>query len=346
MDNEFPEELLPTNPEHNHGQPQQDKPRGGRLVRRIMVGAAVIISIPFLVYFARIWIPKIWTNLHFVNFIVASIPTILSILFAFIVDKDLEHRMRKRWRLCIVAVGMIYSCFLWHQQDLTDQANAKQTTDAVTTAVQTANNHTDAQFKLANQHADSQFGAVQKDVKGVSDQNVALSQALARATGDINTNLGKVGKPDPPVPAALNFTLWDLNASIDRPVRTRFLQPDADGNFPVEFSFVDVSTTSAKAIDIWVQLCDACSFAKEPAGFEHPAGGLDQVRHRHIGDLNSGIAFEKITLSVKAPRSPGFQVGFRYTCENCGGKVSENQVVTITEGIVGPIFPVKNTPPK
>jgi hypothetical protein len=234
----------------------------------------------------------------------------------------------------------------WHQQNLADIQSEKQITDAVNGAVDKADKHSDEQFKSANQHADSQFGAVQKDVKGVSDQNVALSQALARATGDINTNLGKVGKPDPPVPAALSFTLWDLNASIDKPVRTRFLQPDADGNFPVEFSFFDVSTTSAKSIDIWVQLCDACSFAKESPGFEHPAGGLDQVRHRHIGDLNSGIAFEKVTLSVKAPRSPGFQVGFRYTCENCGGKVSENQVVTITEGIVGPIFPVKITPPK
>ena len=344
MDDEFPEELLAHNQPDDD--PPQDKPNNTRLIRRISIGAGIIVLVPILVYFARIWVPKIWANLHFVNFIVASIPTILSMLFAFVIDKDLEHHMRKRWRLSIVAVGLIYSFFLWHQQDLNDQANVKQTNDAVAAAVQTANAHTDEQFRSANQHADAQFGAVQKNVKGISDQNVALSQALVTATGAINTNLGKVGKPDPPVQAALNFTLWGDNVSIYQPLKTQYLQPDADGNFPVEFSFGDVSTASAKAIDIWVQICDSCSFAKEPQGFEHPAGGSDLVRHRHIGDLNSGISWEKTTLSVKAPRSPGFQVGFRYTCENCGGKLSENQIVTITEGIVGPIFQVKPVPPK
>ena len=98
-----------------------DKKR--RIFKFGFTGLGIIVLCPILVYFGRIWIPKVWGDLRFVNYFVAFIPTILSILFAFIVDKDLEVRLRKVWRFSIVGCGILYSVALWHQQKLTDQDN-------------------------------------------------------------------------------------------------------------------------------------------------------------------------------------------------------------------------------
>lgn len=273
-----------------------------------------------------------WNSPHLINFLTSWIPLVFSILFAFVPSgKDIKHGWIKwTWRIGVITVGLFCSVLLWHQQAINDVASTQQINQAISTAVSSANQHTDAKV-----------GEVEGDVKGISDQNVTLSQALAKDTGDINTNLGKVGKPDPPVPAVLTFSLWASTASLDKPVMTQYIQPDSDGNFPIDFSFGDNSQTTAKGIDIWITICDACSFAKEPTGFEHPAGGDDRTRHRHIGDLNPGMSFEKMTIVVKAPRSSTFLIAFRYSCENCGGKMSDNQLATITEGIIGPMFPAK-----
>jgi hypothetical protein len=179
-----------------------------RILKIVCLGMAVVILCPVLVHFGRVWIPRIWGDLRFVNYFVAFIPTILSILFAFVIDKELERRMKIMWRIGIVACGFLYSAALWHQQSLTDKSNlAIQTTivhDAVT---------------QANQHSDEKFAGVKKDVgdlgtqvsglsKSLDTRTDALGKALDNATGTINTNLGKVGRPDPPVPAKLQLYLW------------------------------------------------------------------------------------------------------------------------------------------
>jgi len=88
-----------------------------------------------------------------------------------------------------------------------------------------------------------------------------------------------------------------------------------------------------------VDICGACTFAQEPAGFEHPEGMLPQTRHRRIGDINPGVSLSKTTIKVKAPSAPTFDVGFHYSCENCGGKLAAEQVATISHSYFGPPHP-------
>jgi len=159
-----------------------------------------------------------------------------------------------------------------------------------------------------------------------------ISTKLDQSTSALNAGLGKVGKPEPPVPAKLIFSLWDVTASADKPVLSKTVQPDDDGSFPVEFTFTNASESTADSIDIWVEVCGLCTFAKEPVGFEHPAGASDQTRHRVIGTLNPGVSFEKETILVKSSVPNPFQIAFRYSCKTCGGKVSQNQFVIITQG--------------
>jgi hypothetical protein len=322
MDDEHSPEVLPDHKNQSEI-PKADKGHR-RLVRRILVGAIFILMVRVVVHFSRRWFPTIWDDLHFVNFIVAAIPTVLSILFAFVIDKDLESHMRIRWRISIVGVGMLYSLFLWHQQDLTDRENAKQTASAIGTAV-----------TQANAHSDKKLGEVQKQVIGLgsslSQTQQSLQSQIGKTETDLNTSIGKVGKPEPPVPAKLVFSLWDIAASADHPVLLKAVHPDKDGNFPIEFSFINASESTADQIDVWVDLCNSCSFVKDPDGFEHPTGIDDHVRHRSFGSLNPDVVFQKITMIVKAPVSSSFQVGFRYTCKNCARKIGDRQIATITE---------------
>jgi hypothetical protein len=175
---------------------------GRAIRRRLLIGGVFILLVPLIIHFSRTWLPKLWENLHLVNFIVAGIPSILSILFAFVIDKDLEHHMRMRWRWSIVGVGLLYSTFLWHQQALSDEANTKQTNDAVTAAVTQANTHSDQKF-LQMQTSVTDLG------KSLGQNQESLQQQLNRTESDLDASIGKVGKPITAVPARLIFSLWN-----------------------------------------------------------------------------------------------------------------------------------------
>lgn len=283
---------------------------------------------PVLVRFGRVLVPKVWGDIRFVNYFVAFIPTILSILFAFVIDKDLEHHVKKMWRFSIIGCGILYSAALWHQQSLTDQNNLATQKSIVNDAVSKANAHSDEKFAGVQ----SNVGTVQDEVEDIGESLGTLESKIEKATGDINTSIGKVGKPDPPIPAKLLFTLWRTTGTTNEAKLSETAQPDSEGNFAVDFTIMNVSDTTAEAIDIWIQICDVCSFAKEPAGFEKVPGALDQVRHRMLSSLNPGVSFEKTTIIVNASTVNAFQIALHYSCKTCGGQVTGNQIATITKG--------------
>ena len=229
------------------------------------------------------------------------------------------------WRGSVVVIGFCWSVMLWHQQDLSDRASAAQTASALGSAVSQANDHADQQFKKVQ----DQVSEVKGSLKTTED-NIAAK--LDESTSSLNAGLGRVGKPDPPAPAKLVFTLWDQTFTPEDPVLSKTIQPDGDGAFPVEFTVVNVSESMADTIDIWVDVCSLCSFAKEPKGFEQPAGADDHTRHRLIGSMNPGVSWEKMTVLVKSSVPNPFQVALRYSCKNCGGRIATNQVATITQG--------------
>ncbi|MGB6265172.1 MAG: hypothetical protein WBF56_05450, partial [Candidatus Acidiferrales bacterium] len=252
-----------------------DSSKRRRISRIVGIGMGAVILCPILVHFGRVWIPKMWGDLRFVNYFVAFIPTILSILFAFVIDKELERRMKMLWRVGIVLCGFLYSAALWHQQSLTDKSDIATQTAIVNDAVSRANKHSDESFAGVQKNV----GDLGEEVKGVNKQQVQLAQDFSKATGDIDANLGKVGRPDPPIPAKLVLSLWTDSATAENPVLSETVQPDAGGNFPVDFSFANASESVAESIDFWIQLCDQCAFAAEPEGFEKTAGSSEKVRH-------------------------------------------------------------------
>jgi hypothetical protein len=159
-----------------------------------------------------------WNSPKLINFLAAWIPFVLSILFAFVPSgREMKHQwIRWGWRGGVVIIGFFWSIMLWHQQDLSDKANSKQTQEAIGSAVTKSNEHADKRFDQVQENV----GGVQKQVTGLGQ---SLSSALEKSTSELSSNLGKVGKPEPPVPAKLKFSLWGDPASTTNPILSQII---------------------------------------------------------------------------------------------------------------------------
>jgi hypothetical protein len=228
------------------------------------------------------------------------------------------------WRSGVIGIGFIWSIVLWHQQFIMDKTSREDQERIVTTAV-----------KQSNQHSDQQIGVVRNDVRGVKSGLDGMKNELAAKLGEtansINQSIAKVGKPVPPEFAKIQFSLWRDNMVLNElPTLSQSLQREADGTVPVSFTFTDTSSTPADALQIVVRICEVCSYASEPSGFDKINGSQEYDRHRLMGDLPPGATFGKITVSVRVPQNIGrFNIDFMHACKTCG-KPGPAQKATIT----------------
>lgn len=266
----------------------------------------------------------IWVCLHrsdpqLINYAVACIPVVLTILIAFVPDLRRAH---VAWRMGIVGIGVIWSILLWRQQILTQHDQEL----AVDTAVDRSNKHSDKQIDGVRQdlrdvgkHSDQQIASVKDGLK-------ELTGLVSKTASELGESIGKV-KPSEPQFAKLQFSLYDPSAS--EPVVVASMRADPEGVFSVDFVARNSSDTSTKMGDLWIQLCEVCTYAKEPEGFDKPKGINESSRHQVFSMLNPGVTLEKMNVQIKITKPvPWFELGFRYSCETCG-KISDTQKARI-----------------
>jgi hypothetical protein len=256
-----------------------------------------------------------------INFISVWYPFALSVFLAFIPDMDKSPAMRRAWRIGIIAGGFVYSLILWKQQSLTvDGARQDQ---------QTMTTHTDQKIdgvkqemktglKAVTDHSDERIAAVAKQVESTDAKLSGLFSKTAAGLGELGVSISKVGKPEPPIPASLVFSLWTDAPTDDSPIVVKSFHATKDGNYLVSFAVSNKSVTAAHQVDMWVDICDVCTFAKEPSGFDRPEGMREQTRHRMWPLLNSYTSTNKMEIEIK-PKGElsDFEIGFRYSCEVC-----------------------------
>lgn len=297
------------------------KPPDRRSIRWILYTSLFGPITSFLIFVDR------WVHLHkdepefpllLINYTVAWLPFAFSILIAFVPDM---RKLHKFWRALVILGGLTYSVILFKQQVLTIEANKRDQQSAIEQAV-----------KQSNQHSDEQITVVRNDVKGVRDDVKSVKEDLgaqvSKSETTLSSSISKVGKPTIPDPPQLKVSLYTPGLT---PLLAGSTQLDKDGNFPVEFIFTNVSDTAADTIDVWVSVCESCTFVSEPQGYGKPEGTNEHVRHRIVPVLNPGTSFEKTKLLIKAnvPFPNNIQIGFRYSCKNCG-KIKDAQIMTVT----------------
>jgi hypothetical protein len=211
---------------------------------------------------------------------------------------------------------------------LSEADNTKQLTEAVNGAVDKANKHSDEQFGKVQDNV----GGVDKKVSAVGDSlnqtATALSSdiqrtsdAIQKTSDRLDASIGRVGKPDPPELANVQFSLWQDGGIPDSefPLEAAYVPSEPDGSYKFAFVVRNVSKVPAEGIDVWINICQTCVFAKDPEGFEKPRGIDDRTRHAAIGDLNRGVAWQQTTVYFKGPVPWTAQadVSFSWTCKNC-----------------------------
>lgn len=212
---------------------------------------------------------------------------------------------------------------LWKQQHLAMEAARKDQEKAVGIAVD-----------KSNQHSDQQIATVRDDVKSVKNELAKeagnIRNLVSKSESDINTSIANVNKPTPPELARLQFSFFiEGTPTTNLPILTRSMSQDKDGNFSVDMFFTNISGTSAEALDVWIGVCQSCSFAAEPPGFDKPRGSDEHMRHKIIGLLNPGTSFEKTTIVVKLSQPvPFFELALRYSCKACG-KQPDTQILKV-----------------
>lgn len=286
----------------------------------LLLWIAIVLSLACVLVLFAYTVKSHWNDFNFVNFLTAWIPFVLSVLLAFIPDAALKTHSRIVWRTGVILGGLLYSLLLWHQQSLALTKGMEAQRQLVSSAITSANAHTDQQIGSVRNDVRS----VKTDVQGIKgdiqETQSAMSQVFSESAASITNSISKVGKPDPPEKAKVSFSLWPFYG--DSADLANSLTPDKDGVFTVDVTFRDVANTAAASnMDVWLDICSKCRYVSEPAGFDKPAGIDEHVRHLLIPLLNPGITFQKTSIRLRLEddvrNAPYFDIGFTYACQGC-----------------------------
>ena len=249
-------------------------------------------------------------NARLTNYAVACIPVVLTILIAFVPDLRRAH---VGWRIAIVAIGLAWSFLLWRQQVLTDKSQA------------------DAFMKV-----DTQVGMVRDDLRSASGQIGTLREdvrtlatQVLTSTSALGDSISKVGKREPTEPVRITLSFYP-EGNDPFPVLLRAIAASKDKIYTLPFTVKNVSSLPFKNGDIWIEICSACKYAKEPESFVKESGSSDQIRHRMIQLLNPGVQLSKTLLDITLDQPNGeynVEVGFAYSCGECGNAETWKQKI-------------------
>jgi hypothetical protein len=116
--------------------------------------------------------------------------------------------------------------------------------------------------------------------------------------------------------AELQFSFWPIDPATEKIIK-EVTAPIVNGIVIVEFTAKSTGDLQAKKGQIWIQICDQCSFAEEPEGSE----GVHNdpiVRRKRFDSIAPGVYFDKTTLKIMPPaEGEYFTIAFKYSCEQC-----------------------------
>ena len=262
----------------------------------------------------------------FVSVGIGVLTAFLAILAGVLTTKELLYRA-----LFWTAGTMLAALFIvsGSRQYKSAMAALKNPTpkDIVMAAVNMANQHTDhvvdAATAKANGHTDSKVSELRGDLKSTTE---TLSNEFSKGQDTIAKQIAQL-KPAPAELAKLQFSFYRSEFS-KYPLVISPMQIGI-GTFSVEFTARNISSVQARDLEIWVQICQACSYAKEPDQFDKPQGSDEHIRHRVFGNLNAGVFMNKMSVDVRLTSSfTSFSTSFNYACANCEREKPWDQALT------------------
>jgi hypothetical protein len=253
------------------------------------------------------------SRLRLVNFAAAWWPFVFSVLVAFIPDMRKAHW---GWRTSVVAAGFMYSILLWHQQGIQMEASRSELSQAVETAVD-----------RSNEHSDKSMSELRSGMTELMDKmSDEIGSTISGSTSSLAESLGRMPSVD--TKAELKSTFMPFSGLLQKsqfPIEEITLSRNDDGSITVPFSIMNISpNNAAEQVELWIEICSKCTFISDPDRFRRLEGMSANMRYRRLGTINAGLTMERMTAAIEVPQNTRrFAVRFRHSCTNCGTLIIE-----------------------
>ena len=252
--------------------------------------------------------------------------TVFVGIFQLIKEWDEYDKLRFPWLrkavlAALVLIGVL--TFVSLRIDSKSRADEKNKSEGdirdLKAKAQTAN---DAQKENTKLFVDS-FAAMSKEVSNLKAE--VKTEALQRKLATVEAELQKTQKAMAPGPKAeLLFTFIPFNnpppdsSSSPTPVTYVDLPMNLDGSVHVEAGALNMTSVDAADVDLNIQICDQCKYAKEPAYTVKLTGFGDTIRLLKLPHIEGMQVATPIDLDIIVPSdTKKFQVGFTYRCSTC-----------------------------
>jgi len=171
------------------------------------------------------------------------------------------------------------------------------------------------------QNNERQYLRHQQELLALRDQVTDLkkdvaTQELRKKMAILQARIDKTLTPRPLAKLQSGFlqTLGTENEIVDE------IYAPVDGSVVTfDFTLLNQSKVFAKSVLLWLRICTACKFHKEPAGAQLVPGALPSERLYSGIYLPPGVEWQKMTVEIEVPPAPTgrVEIGTRYRCEEC-----------------------------
>jgi hypothetical protein len=164
-----------------------------------------------------------------------------------------------------------------------------------------------AQFEKLNQQVSDLKTEVKTDT---------LQKRLTSVQADLEATQRAL---EPGPKATLAFSFMDAKAASQLQALTDAIIPvNSEGNVHVEFTLMNPTEVDALDVQVNLNICDQCRFAKEPPGFIKLSSELDTERFRQFANIPAKSVLETMTADISLPPPyAAFVVGLKYRCRTC-----------------------------
>jgi hypothetical protein len=243
------------------------------------------------------------------TYIIHIATTFLAFLF---LAKDWQSH-RKSWRrltviglIILIGIGGLVNTHYANKKIDQDQNRIAALKQAVDTANKNQEDNT-KQFVNAFGKLSQKVSDLQTQVKtaGLKEEADQLANEL-RATQKAMTA--------PKVTLTFSFARARRDGTILRTVTL----PAEDGVVHAEFNLINDTEVAAQNGEVTVGLCDACTFASEPAEFHKLPGQRNNERIYYFDRILPKTTLKTMSVDIKVPADASgveFVVGYR--CINC-----------------------------
>ncbi len=219
--------------------------------------------------------------------------------------------------LLVASIIVVVNQYETDKQHEGDTGQISGLKDAVKQANETQQKNA-AQFLQGQDSSRQQF---LKQFNQLSDkvaklQTQAATEALQKQAAELQAELHSTEQALNPPKAELQFSFE--NPDPDTPIRTTSLPRDLQGNITVRFTVMNMTQAVANDGFVSFQICDGCTFVKEPDGFKRVEGERASELNYDFQRILPMQALPVFEAKIRVPPFASFtRVAINYRCKTC-----------------------------